>query len=61
MKNIFYGVLIGLISAALIGYMLFDNFKTKMAVAELRNVTQQIVNMINAGQKPPAINAEQKK
>lgn len=52
MRQIFYGILIGVIMAGLIGYMLFDNFKTKLAVNNLASTVNQIVQILSKAQQP---------
>ena len=51
MRDIFYGILIGIIVTGLIGYMLFDNFKTKLAVGNLSNTVNQVVQVLNNAQQ----------
>ena len=43
MKNYFYGLLTGIVIVSLVGIMLFDNFKTKLRVAQLDNILARII------------------
>lgn len=51
MKNVFYGILIGVILTGLVGFMLFDNFKTKLVVNNLNNTVNQIIQVLNKAQQ----------
>jgi len=51
MKQFMYGLISGLIVVTLIGFMLFDNFKTKLVVGGLQNTVNQIVQVLNQAQQ----------